>query len=80
MFLRFKNCTGNIIELEDKQPLISQVESDQAEIALSIDPEFKNTRNRTVKQIMLMVLRQRTICMGYFDFQIRRNVKPMTLD
>ena len=27
-----------------------------------------------------MVLRQRTISMGYFDFQLRRYVKPMTLE
>lgn len=26
-----------------------------------------------------MVLRQRTISMGYYDYQIRRYVKPMTL-
>jgi len=78
--LRFKNCTGNIIELDDKQHVVNQVEFAQAQIALSIDSQFKNQRNRTVTQAIDMVLRQRTISMGYFDFQIRRYVKPMTLE
>jgi len=79
LFLRFKNCTGNVIELDDKQHNITQNEFAQAQIALSIDSQFKNQRNRTVTQAIDMVLRQRTISMGYFDYQIRKFVKPMTL-
>lgn len=79
LLLRFKNCTGNIIELDDKQQKVTDHEFAQAQIALSIDSQFKNQRNRTVTQAIDMVLRQRTISMGYYDYQIRRYVKPMTL-
>ena len=41
---------------------------------------FKYQRSRSVSQSIYMVLRQRTISMGYFDYQICRFVQPMTLD
>lgn len=40
--LRFKNCTGNVIILDDKQPTVSENEFAQAQIAISIDSQFKN--------------------------------------
>ena len=68
LLVRFKNCTGNIIDLDDVQHNVTETEMAQAQIALSIDSQFKNQRNRTVTQAIDMVLRQRTISMGYFDF------------
>lgn len=79
LLLRFKNCTGNTILFDDKQHKVTENEFAQAQIALSIDSQFKNQRNRNVTQCIDMVLRQRTIAMGYYDYQIRRWVKPMTL-
>jgi len=48
LLLRFKNCTGNVIELDDRQQKVTDHEFAQAQIALSIDSQFKNQRNRTV--------------------------------
>lgn len=48
LLLRFKNCTGNIILFDDKQHKVTDNEFAQAQIALSIDSQFKNQRNRTV--------------------------------
>ena len=39
---------------------------------------FKKSRSRTVKQVVNMVLRWRTISLGYYDYQIKRHVYPMT--
>ena len=42
--LRFKNCTGNTIKLLGKDPIVDPelLDLTQAQIALSIDPLFKN--------------------------------------
>lgn len=48
LLLRFKNCTGNVIHLDDRAHSVSENEFAQAQIALSIDSQFKNQRNRTV--------------------------------
>jgi len=68
LLLRFKNCTGNTVLLDDKQHKVTENEFAQAQIALSIDSQFKNQRNRNVTQCIDMVLRQRTIAMGYYDY------------
>ena len=67
--LRFKNCTGNVIIL-NKEPIedVNQSEELTSKLALSIDWQFKNQRHRTVNQSVDMVLRWRTIAMGYFDY------------
>ena len=57
LLLRFKNCTGNVIQFDDKQHIVNPIEFAQATIALSIDSQFKNQRNRTVTQAIDMVLR-----------------------
>ena len=43
IFLRFKNCTGNIIILSNKdaETIIDPTEVTQAQLALSIDPQYK---------------------------------------
>ena len=68
ILLRFKNCTGNIINLEDERQEVSETELALATLVLSIDPKFKNQRTRTITQAIEMVLRQRTISSGYYDF------------
>ena len=80
IFLRFKNCTGNIIILssEDTEINVEQSEITQAQLALSVDPQYKRSRSRTVKQAINMVLRWRTISLGYYDYQIKRHVLPMS--
>ena len=70
LLLRFKNCTGNIIDLADEEPFIDALSLKQAQIALSIDSKFKKSRSRTVKQAVNMVVRWRTIGLGFYDFQI----------
>ena len=49
LLLRFKNCTGNDIILH-KEQIVDEDPSDKlaAQIALSIDYQFKNQRHRTV--------------------------------
>lgn len=49
LLLRLKNCTGNIIQLEDELPVVGPLEIAQAQIAISTDKLFKNQRSRTVK-------------------------------
>ena len=49
LFLRFKNCTGNIIDLTIAEPKVDPFEMEQSKLTLSIDPLFKKVRNRTVK-------------------------------
>ena len=78
LFLRFKNCTGNIINLSDNQTVDDPDELAQVELALSIDHLYKKSRSRTIKQAITMVLRWRTISLGYYDYQIKRRVYPMT--
>ena len=46
-----------MILLDEEQPMVGPLEMAQSQIALSIDREFKNQRNRTVKQVVEMVLR-----------------------
>ena len=48
LVLRFKNCTGNIINFSDKR-VPTQEELQKAEIALSIDKKFYDNRHRQVK-------------------------------
>ena len=81
LLLRLKNCTGNIIIFSEKNPVSNcdTAELTQSQIALSIDPGFKNARNRTIRQAVQMVARQRIVKKGYYDFQIRRYVRPLTL-
>ena len=59
LILRFKNCTGNIIDLdEDKKELeLTKLERVSAQIALSIDSEFKHQRTRRISQAIDMVTR-----------------------
>ena len=59
--LRFKNCTGNIIDLSENDNEVIKVGEDEAKVALSIDYRFKNQRRRTIAQAIEMVIRQRTI-------------------
>ena len=80
LLLRIKNCTGNVILLDEEQPMVGPLEMAQSQIALSIDHQFKNQRNRTVKQVVDMVLRWRTVCHGYYDYQIERYVEPITYE
>ena len=51
LLLRLKNCTGNIIIFTGNHPVANcdSTALTQAQIALSIDPEFKNYRNRTIR-------------------------------
>ena len=49
LLLRIKNCTGNVILLDEEQTTVGPLEMAQSQIALSIDHQFKNQRNRTVK-------------------------------
>ena len=79
LVLRFKNCTGNIIVLDKKIIQVDQLEQDESYIALTIDTQFKNQRHRTVEQMADMVLRWRKIASGYYDYQISRYVKPISL-
>ena len=78
--LRFKNCTGNIIDLTDRITELSTADSILAYFPFSIDPDFKNFRHRTLLQTIVMVLRWRLISMGYYDFHLQRHVKPMNHD
>ena len=80
LILRFKNCTGNVIDLSENAHIVNKTEFAKSQVALSIDYGFKNQRSRTIAQAVDMVIRQRTISSGYFDFQIRRLVNPMTLE
>ena len=57
-----------MILLDEEQPMVGPLEMAQSQIALSIDREFKNQRNRTVKQVVEMVLRWHTVCQGYYDY------------
>ena len=49
LLLRLKNCTGNVIQLEDELPVVGPLEIAQAQIAISTDKMFKNQRSRTVR-------------------------------
>ena len=80
LVLRFKNCTGNIIDLSSTDQQVSKKEIAKGQVALTIDAKFKNQRSRTIGQAIDMVIRQRTISQGYFDVQLNRLVKGMTLD
>ena len=77
--MRLKNRTGNLIDLEPLKIEPSPVDILQGEIALSLDPQFKDQRNRTVAQALNMVVRQRTLGSGFYDPELKRYVKPMTL-
>ena len=77
LVLRFKNCTGNVIDLTKKEPFIDAAELAKAQMAISLDSTYKKSRSRTVRQAVDMVLRWRTIGTGYYDFQIQRYVEPM---
>ena len=76
--LRFKNCTGNRIDFTQRDIVVNDEDLAFTQLALSIDPNFKNIRNRTIRQCLDMVIRWRIIGMGYYDFQIHRYVHPMT--
>ena len=81
LLLRIKNCTGNVVDFdESKMCELSLADSVLAYFPISVDSEFKNQRNRTIIQAIIMVLRWRVMRSGYFDFQIGRFVKPMSLD
>jgi len=86
LILRFKNCTGNVIDFSemnmnrDMSELELAEEQVKVQAALSIDPEFKNKRRRTIAQALMMTLRQRTISQGFYDYQIARYVYPITLE
>ena len=49
LLLRLKNCTGNVIQLDEELPVVGPLEIAQAQIAISTDSLFKNQRSRTVK-------------------------------
>ena len=70
LVLRFKNCTGNVINLTNKEPLVDAAELTKAQVTISIDPTYHKSRSRTVRQAIDMVVRWRTIGTGYYDFQI----------
>ena len=80
LVLRLKNCTGNMIDLENSNVTVSDMELARGHVTLSVDEHFKNQRSRTIAQAIDMVIRQRTIASGFYDFNIRRLVKPMTLE
>ena len=80
LVLRFKNCTGNVIDLSTAEHHVSDKEVAKGLVALTIDHKFKNQRSRTVAQAIDMVIRQRTISQGFYDVQLQRLVKGMTLD
>ena len=83
LFLRFRNCTGNLINLRTDQKInqeLTEEEYIKGQIAMSVDNFFKNQRRRTVAQAALMTFRQRTISAGYFDHLLNRQVLPLTLD
>ena len=80
LVLRFKNCTGNVIDLQSASHHVSHQDFSKGAITLHIDPKFKNQRSRTVAQAIEMVIRQRTVSQGYYDVRLRRLVKGMTLD
>ena len=64
----------------DMSEMIEIDEHVKVQAALSIDPEFKNKRRRTIAQALMMTLRQRTISQGFYDYQISRYVYPITLE
>ena len=69
LILRIKNCTGNLVSLdENNQAKFSLADSVLAYFPLSVDSEFKNQRKRSIIQAIIMVLRWRIISQGYFDF------------
>ena len=80
--LRFKNCTGNVIDLseEKKNVEVSDIELHNSSIALSVDSQYKHQRTRKISQAIDMVTRWRAISQGYYDYQIKRHVWPMTLE
>ena len=52
VYLRFKNCTGNEIEIESYEPsdlIMDDNEYLESTIALSVDHEFKSSRSRSVQ-------------------------------
>ena len=57
LVLRFKNCTGNIIDLSSSNQDVSDKEYIKGAIAINIDHKFKNQRSRTVAQAIEMVIR-----------------------
>ena len=78
IILRIYNCTGNLIDLTESvtNEAVSNEELERAKIALSIDSNFKNKRRRKVFQIVNMTLRQRMVSAGFYDYTIKRWVKP----
>ena len=48
LLLRFKNCTGNVIDFQAETLEVSEQELALSHLTLSIDPKFKNQRTRTV--------------------------------
>lgn len=81
LLLRFRNCTGNIIKLDNKPVKeVDAVEKLRAEMTLQVDNAFLHTRHRKIKQTVDMVLRWRTIATGYFDYQIKRFVEGMPFE
>ena len=80
--LRFKNCTGNVIDLDEekKHAELSDIERYNSSIALSIDSQYKHQRTRKIGQAIDMVTRWRAISLGYYDYQIKRHVRPITLE
>ena len=69
-----------MIDLENSNLTVSIMEIARGRVALSVDHSFKNQRSRTIAQAVDMVIRQRAIASGFYDFNIRRLVKPMTLE
>ena len=69
-----------MIDLENSHLTVSDMEIARGFVALSVDYSFKNQRSRTIAQAIDMVIRQRTIASGFYDCNIRRLVKPMTLE
>ena len=50
LILRFKNCTGNVIDFSTKSPefKLTMEDKTRAQAALSVDYQFKNQRRRTI--------------------------------
>ena len=42
LLIRFRNCTGNIIDLQAEPLEVSEEELAASHLTLSIDPKFKN--------------------------------------
>lgn len=68
------------LDEEKKHIELTDIERYNSCIALSIDSEFKHQRTRKIGQAIDMVTRWRAISLGYYDYQIKRHVRPITLE